>query len=352
MSDARRGFASDNAAGVHPDVLAAVAAANSGHAHAYGDDVWTRRAVALVKRQFGEDAEVFFTFNGTGANVTALQALVRPFEAVICPATAHITTDECGAPGRFTGARLIDVPTPDGKLTPDLIAGSITGVGFEHASQPRAVSVTQSTEYGTLYAPDELAGVAATAREHGLYLHVDGARLANAAAALGCTLGEACEGADVVSFGATKNGALLAEAVVFRTPALARDFKYVRKQSGQLASKMRFLSAQYVALLEDDLWLRNAAHANAMAALLASLVREVPGVRITQPVEANEVFALLPAEAIAPLAEEFDFYTWDERAGEVRWVASWDTTEEDVRALAAGVMAALSSPQGILPDKG
>lgn len=337
MTDVRRGFASDNASGAHPAVIAAIATANTGHAHAYGDDPWTGRARELVKQHFGEQAEVYFVFNGTGANVTALQALMRTFEAVICPASAHINSDECGAPERFTGGKLLAVPTPDGKLTPALIEGAITGVGFEHASQPRVVSITQSTEYGTVYAPAELAAIAATARAHGLKLHVDGARLANAAASLGCTLGEACAGADVVSFGGTKNGAVLAESVVFLDPALAADFKYIRKQSAQLASKMRFVSAQFVALLEDGLWLENAAHANAMARLLAERVGAIPGVRITHPVEANEVFAVLPHAIIAPLQAEFDFYTWDERANEVRWVASWDTAEADVERLAAAL---------------
>lgn len=337
MTDGRRGFASDNASGAHPAVIAAIAEANSGHVHAYGDDPWTARARELMKEHFGPRAEAFFVFNGTGANVTSLQALMRTFEGVICPATAHINSDECGAPERFTGGKLLAVPTPDGKLTPALLEGAITGVGFEHASQPRVVSITQSTEYGTVYAPAELAAIVATARARGLKLHVDGARLANAAASLGCSLGEACAGADVVSFGGTKNGAMLAESVVFLDPALAEDFKYVRKQSAQLASKMRFVSAQFIALLEGDLWHANAVHANAMARLLAERAGAVPGVRITQRVEANEVFAVLPHEAIAPLQAEFDFYTWDEHADEVRWVTSWDTAEEDVERFAAAL---------------
>ncbi|MDO8847435.1 MAG: low specificity L-threonine aldolase [Coriobacteriia bacterium] len=335
--EALRGFASDNASGAHPAVLAAMAEANRGHVHAYGDDPVTAQARGLVQGHFGAQAEAFFVFNGTGANVTALQALMRPFEAVICPATAHINADECGAPERFTGGKLLAVPTPDGKLTPTLIEGAITGVGFEHASQPRVVSITQSTEYGTVYSARELEAVVATARTFGLRVHVDGARLANAAASLGCSLGEACAGADVVSFGATKNGAVLAESVVFLDPALATDFKYVRKQSAQLASKMRFVSAQFAALLEGDLWLENAGHANAMARLLAERAGAVPGVRITQRVDANEVFAVLPHDAIAPLQAEFDFYTWDERADEVRWVTSWDTTTEDVERFAAAI---------------
>lgn len=342
MAEVHRGFASDNASGVHPRVMEAIAAANAGHAHAYGDDPWTRKARALIGRHFGEQAEAFFVFNGTGANVTALQALMRRFEAVICAESAHINTDECGAPERFTGGKLIGVPTVDGKLTPELISGAVRGVGFEHASQPAVVSITQSTEYGTVYSPEELADVVAAARAHGLKVHVDGARLANAAASLGCSLGEACAGADVVSFGATKNGAMLAEAVVFLDPAPAAEFKYVRKQSAQLASKMRFVSAQYIAMLEGELWRENASHANAMAAMLAERVREVPGVRITKPVQANEVFAIMPRDAIGPLQAEFDFYTWDERADEVRWVTSWDTTADEVERFASAIAARVS----------
>ncbi len=340
---ARRGFASDNASGAHPAVLEAIVSANVGHVHAYGDDPWTREAIGLIKKHFGETAEPFFVFNGTGANITGLQALVRPFEAVICPRTAHINSDECGAFERFVGSKLIDLPAPDGKLTPALIEGAVTGVGDQHHVQPRAISITQSTEYGTVYDRDELAGVIAAARALDLRVHVDGARLANAAASLGCTLGEACAGADVVSFGATKNGAVLAECVVFLDPALAVDFRFVRKQGAQLSSKMRFVAAQYAALLQGDLWLRNAAHANAMARLLAEKAGALPGVQITHPVEANEIFAILPHDAIVPLQAEFDFYTWDERLGEVRWVTSWDTTAEDVERFVDGMASRLGA---------
>lgn len=346
MTRTGRGFASDNASGAHPTVLEAMVGANEGHVHAYGADGWTERARTLIKKEFGPTAEVFFVFNGTGANCTALQAVMRRHNAVICPASAHINVDECGAPERFTGGKLLAVPASDGKLTPELIVGAITGVGFEHASQPSVVSITQSTEYGTVYSGAELAAVVATARDHGLRVHVDGARLANAAASRGCTLGEAAAGADIVSFGATKNGAVLAESVVFLDPELADEFKYVRKQSAQLASKMRYISAQYVALLEDGLWRRNAENANAMAQLLAERTAAIDGVRITQPVEANEVFAVLPRDVIAPLAEEYDFYVWDERSSEVRWVTSWDTTTEDVERLAEGVARACAGVSG------
>lgn len=332
-----RGFASDNAAGVHPKVLDAIAVASQGHAHAYGADPWTERAQDLVASEFGGSAEVFFVFNGTGANCCALQALMRPYNAVICPACAHINTDECGAPERFTGGKLLAVPVQDGKLTPALLDSAIRDVGSEHASQPAVVSITQSTERGTIYKRDELDALVAVARRHGLKVHMDGARLANAAASLGCSLGEAALGADVVSFGATKNGAMVAESVVFLDRGLAQDFKYIRKQSAQLASKMRFIAAQYIALMEDGLWRRNAEHANAMARSLAQAVESVPGVTVTSPVEANEVFAVLPHEAIQPLAAEHDFYVWDERCDEVRWVTSWDTTTDDVARLVASV---------------
>lgn len=343
---AGRGFASDNASGAHPAVLKAMVEANTGHAHAYGADEWTERAQELIRREFGSAAEAFFVFNGTGANCTALQAVMRPHNAVICPVSAHINSDECGAPERFTGGKLLAVPTVDGKLTPELVAGAITRVGFEHASQPSVVSITQSTEYGTVYQPAELAAVVATARDHRLRVHLDGARLANAAASLGCTLGEAAAGVDIVSFGATKNGAVFAESVVFLTADLADEFKYVRKQSAQLASKMRYISAQYIALLEDGLWRRNAEHANAMAHLLAELVADIGGVRITQRVETNEVFAVLPREVAAPLAREYDFYVWDEHASEVRWVTSWDTTRADVERFAKGIARACARSSG------
>lgn len=340
MSTAR-GFASDTIATAHPRVMEWVAAVNTGYAHSYGDDPWTAQARELVKRAFGEQAEAYFVFSGTGANVTALQALMPSWGGVICPETAHLNTDECGAPERFTGGKLLTVPTPDGKLTPSLIAGAYRNVGFEHATQPRVVSITQCTEYGTVYTRDELAAVATTCKALGLKLHIDGARLANAAASLGCTLGEACAGADVVSFGGTKNGAMIAEAVIFLNPALAGEYKYIRKQSAQLSAKTRFIAAQYIALLEDGLWHENAAHANAMARLLAEKVAAIPNVRITQRVEANEVFAILPHHVIEPLEHAWDFHVWDDRTDEVRWVTCWETREEDVLAFAEAIRLAV-----------
>ncbi len=335
---ARRMFASDNASGVHPVVLEALARANVGHAHAYGYDPWTERALAVLKRHFGDVAEPFFVFNGTGANVTALQALMRPFHAVICPVTAHINVDECGAPERFTGGKVITVTCPDGKISRDALGAAIAGVGVEHHSQPRVVSITQATEYGTVYTPDELRAITDAAHARGLLVHMDGARLANAAAYLGCGLADITTdvGVDVVSLGGTKNGLLYGEAVVFLSPDLADGFRFIRKQSAQLASKMRFIAVQFEVLYGTDLWLRNAAHANAMARLLAEGMAGLPGVTITQPVQANEVFAIVPKERVADLQAVADFYVWDERVGEVRWVTSWDTTHGDVEAFVEG----------------
>lgn len=331
-----RMFASDNASGAHPEVMAALASANEGHAHAYGNDPWTERATAVIREHLGEQAEPFFVFNGTGANVTGLSAVMRPFEAVICATTAHINTDECGAPERFTGGKLIDLPTSDGKLTPAQVASAIAaaGVGSEHHSQPRVLSVTQATEYGTTYRPEELRALADVAHANGLVFHMDGARISNAAAFLGCGLRDITTdaGIDVLSFGGTKNGMLFGEAVVFLDPRLAEGFRFTRKNSAQLASKMRYIAAQFTALFEGDLWLRNASHANAMAAALVAGMRSVPGIEITQRVEANEVFARVRRELIKPLQDVSDYYLWDEPSAEVRWVTSWDTQEADVAA--------------------
>jgi len=327
-----RSFGSDNHAPVHPAVLEAVVAANSGDAVAYGDDAWTARAEELFRIHFGPEVEAFLVFNGTAANVLALESVVRPYQAVVCADTAHINTDECGAPERHLGAKLLLASAVHGKLTPESVDRAVWGVGDEHHSQPRAVSVTQSTELGTRYTLAELRALADWAHSRGLVFHVDGARLANAAAGLGVGLADASTacGVDVLSFGATKNGGMGAEAVVFLAPDLAADFRFRRKQGMQLASKMRYAAAQFIALLSDDLWRRNAAHANAMAQRLAAAVRSVPGVRITRPVEANAVFAVPPARVVTPLQDRFPFYVWDETAGEVRWMTSYATREQDV----------------------
>jgi len=334
MAHGRRTFASDNYAGVHPDVLAAIASANVGHAPSYGDDPVTAEADRLFRRHFGDQAQAFIAFNGTGANVVGLQSMLRPFECVLTAASAHINVDECGAPERFLGSKVVGVPTVDGKLTPAVLEATASGVGDQHRSQPRVVSVSQATELGTCYSRDELAAVAEWAHGRGMLVHLDGARLANAAVSLGCGLGDlgAPAGVDVLSFGATKNGAMGAEAVVVLRPDGAADLPFIRKQAMQLASKMRFVAAQFVALLADDLWRRNAAQANAMAARLADGVGGLPGVAIVHPVEANAVFATLPDGATEALQAEYPFYVWDEATGVVRWMASFDLTEEDVDA--------------------
>ena len=343
MTRPKRGFASDNNAGVHPRVMDAVRTANHGHAVAYGDDAYTETAVRLFRERFGGRAEVFFVFGGTGANVSALAAVTRPHHAVVCAETAHVNVDECGAPERFAGCKLVALRTPDGKLRAEQIEPLLGRLGDQHHVQPRVVSVSQATELGTVYTSGELRRLAEFAHERGLLLHVDGARLANAAAHLGVSLGELTAGAgvDVLSFGGTKNGMMYGEAVVFFDPALAEDFRFVRKQCAQLPSKMRFVAAQFTALLAEELWLETAAHANRMAQALAAELGGVARVRITQPVESNAVFAVLPRESVARVQERFFFYVWNEQTSEVRLMCSFDTTEEDVRELASVVREAV-----------
>ena len=330
---AKRGFASDNNAGVHPRVLDAVRAANQGHTLAYGDDIYTEAAVGKFREQFGEGVEVFFVFGGTGANVSGLASVARPHQAVVCAETAHVNVDECGAPERFAGCKLLALATPDGKLRAEQIEPLLARVGDQHHVQPRVVSVSQATELGTVYTVGELARLAEFAHARGMLLHVDGARLANAAAHLGVSLrGLTAEaGVDVLSFGGTKNGMMYGEAVVFFDPQRARDFKFVRKQGAQLPSKMRFIAAQFNALFTEDLWLQNASHSNRMARLLADELRQIPQIEITQPVESNAVFAVFPRERVAAIQERFFFYVWNEQTSEVRLMCSFDTTEEDVR---------------------
>jgi threonine aldolase len=332
-------FASDNYAGVHPDVLAAIAAANEGHVTSYGADPVTAAAMAAFRAHLGDDVQVALVFNGTGANVVGLNLLLRSWEHVVCARTAHINVDECGAPERLLGVKLVDLDTPDGKLTPELVRAAHTGVDDEHRTQPRVVSITQATELGTVYSPDEVRMLAGTAHELGMYLHMDGARIGNAAASLGVTLRATTGdcGVDVLSFGGTKNGILGGEAVVVFRPELAGPLAFARKQSMQLASKMRFTAAQFVALLSDELWLRNAAHANAMAARLHAAVVDVPGLTVTRARQANSVFAIVPQPAIDLLQKASHFYEWDAATHEVRWMCSWDTTECEVDTFAAAV---------------
>ncbi len=334
-----RGFASDNYAGAHPQVLEALSAANVGHQSAYGDDVVTARAASMIRELFGSQAGFYPVFNGTGANVVALQSVAERWQSVIASATAHIHADEGGAPEVMAGLKLWTVPTLDGKLRPDDVQSQCFDMEFVHRSQPGAVSITQSSEMGTVYTPDEVAAIADVAHRNGLALHMDGARLSNAAASLGVPVRAFTTdaGVDVVSFGLTKNGAMIAESVVVINPDRVRGIDFLRKTSMQLSSKMRFMSAQYVALLTDDLWLTSAAHANAMAKRLESAVRDIAGVSITQPVQANAVFAVLPADATSALQEKFHFYTWNQQTGEVRWMCAWDTTADDVDAFAAAI---------------
>lgn len=313
-------------------MLKAMADVNQGHTVAYGDDAYTEAAKKAFQEVFGEEAEVYFVFTGTGANVLSLQALTRSHHAVVCARTAHINEDECGAPEKFTGCKLLTIAAEDGRITVDRIRPFLHSIGFEHHAQPKVISITQATEMGTVYKPLEIREIAGFAHDNGMKVHMDGARICNAAAALEVPLraltGDA--GVDVLSFGGTKNGLMYGEAVVFFDPSLARTFKYIRKQGMQLASKMRFMAAQFLAFFEDDLWLRSARHANRMARLLRDRVSGIPGVHISRSVEANGVFAVLPREAIPMLQDAFFFYVWDEAKSEVRWMTSFDTTEEDI----------------------
>src|SRR6202790_3810468 len=331
-----RSFASDNNATVHPEVLEAIRRANYGHVVGYGDDPHTESAVGKFREQLGSDVAVFLVFNGTAANVLSLQALARPYHAVLCPELSHIYTDECGAPEKSAGCKLIPLAAPAGKLTVETVAQAYHGIGDQHHVQPRVISITQSTEMGTVYKPEEVEALARFAHERNMFLHMDGARISNAAAAQRLTLRQATRdlGVDVLSFGGTKNGLMGVEAVVFFRPELAEDFLFVRKQGMQLASKMRYMSAQMEALLTNDLWRRNAEHANRMAQMLERSVREIPEVRIMYPVEANGVFAQIPRGAISKIQERYFFYIWSEEESVVRWMCSFDTTEEDVRRFA------------------
>jgi threonine aldolase len=328
----RRGFASDNNSGIHPLLLEAIERANTGHTIAYGDDEYTRLAETAFKHHFGEQAEVFFVLTGTGANVLSLASLTRSFHAVICAETAHIQVDECGAPEKFTHCKLIPVATPDGKLTVENVSGHLHGFGFEHHTQPRVISISQPTEMGTLYTPDEISALSHLAARYGMVLHMDGARLANAAVSLELPFKAFTTdaGVDVLSFGGTKNGMLFGESVVFLKSGLSENFKYIRKQGMQLSSKMRFIGAQFETYLNKKVWYDNALHANKMARLLYEKTSRIKGITITQAVQANAVFAIIPENIIRVLQEKYFFYIWDESTSEVRWMTSFDTTPEDI----------------------
>lgn len=333
----KRGFASDNFSGVLPQVMKAIQEANQGHTMAYGADPYTNQAVEKFKALFGENIDVYFAFNGTGANVIGLATLTHSFHSIICPSTAHINVDECGAPDKFTGCKIIPIETPDGKLTPELIKGQLHGFGFEHHSQPKVISLTQCTELGTVYTPQELKEICDLAHSHDMFVHMDGARLANAVVSLDLNVREITTqvGIDVLSFGGTKNGMMYGEAVIFFNRKLSKDTRYIRKQSTQLCSKMRFIGAQFDALLTDNLWLKTAKHSNKMAQLLEREIRKIPQIKITQKVETNGIWALVPKDNIEKLQSQYFFWVWDEHIGEVRWLCSFDTTEEDIKGFAS-----------------
>ncbi|NLA15179.1 MAG: low specificity L-threonine aldolase [Bacteroidales bacterium] len=327
-------FGSDNHSGVHPKVLKALEDANQGYCLSYEEDEYSAQAGRVFKSFFGDQSRVYFVFNGTAANVLCLQALTRPHHSIICATTAHLHQDECGAPERFTGCKVLTADTGDGKLTPAHIKPHLTGFGFQHHSQPKVISISQSTELGTVYTPEEIKELADLAHNHNMYLHMDGSRLANAAAFLDLPFSAfTCDvGVDALSFGGTKNGMLLGEAVLFFDPKLSQDFLYVRKQSMQLFSKSRFVAAQYLAYFKNDLWLENAQHANRMARYLADKVSNLPGVQITQKVESNAVFAILPKPAYQQLVKKHFFYVWDELTDEVRWMCSFNTQKSYIDA--------------------
>ncbi|WP_203880754.1 threonine aldolase family protein [Planotetraspora kaengkrachanensis] len=336
-------FASDNYAGIHPEVLEAIALANGGHQISYGDDAYTEALQGVFRRHFGDHVEALPVFNGTAANVLSLRSMCASWEAVICPDSAHINTDEGGAPEITGGLKLLPVATPDGKLTPELIDQQAWGFGDVHRAQPRVVSISNATELGTLYTPAEIKAICDHAHELGMFVHLDGSRLTNAAAALDVPLRAMTTdaGVDVLSFGGTKIGLMLGEAVVVLNPSATKGLPYLRKTGMQLASKMRFVSVQFEALLGGDLWLRNARQANGMARRLADAVRDLPGVRVAREVEANAVFAILPGDVADRLRKRFRFYNWNDRIGdglvEVRWMCAFDTTEADVDAFVAAL---------------
>jgi threonine aldolase len=328
----KRGFASDNNSGIHPEILKAIASVNDGHVPGYGNDEFTSQAVTRFKQEFGEDVNVFFAFNGTGANVLALAGISRSYHAVICSDNAHINVDECGAPEKFNGFKLLQVKSVDGKISPEAIRTQLHGFGFPHHSQPGVVSISQVTELGTVYTVDEIKAITALAHEYGLLVHMDGARLANAAVALNLPFRDFTRdaGIDVLSFGGTKNGMMMGEAVIFFHQEHAATMQYIRKQAMQLYSKMRFVSAQFLAYFKNDLWKQNASHANRMAKLLSEKISKIDGVTISRMTQANGVFVIIPPKVIRKLQEEYFFYMWDETISEARFVTSFDTTEEDI----------------------
>ena len=328
----KRGFGSDNNAGIHPDIIKEIISSNSGHVIGYGSDVYTDKALNIFKEQFGSSTETFFVFTGTAANVLGLSGITRSWNSVITASTSHLEQDECGAPEKFTGCKVLVVDTPDGKINPELIEKHTHGFDFEHHSQPKVISITQSTEMGTVYAVEEIREIADFAHSKGMLLHMDGARIANAAVSLNLTFKAFTTdaGVDVLSFGGTKNGMMFGESICFLKPGLSADFKYIRKQGMQLASKMRFISAQYLAYFRNDLWKRCALNSNIMARMLAEKLKQIPEVKVTQEVQSNGVFVIMPAVVAEKIREQYFFYPWDEKRSEYRLMASWDTQEKDI----------------------
>ncbi len=332
MQKMKRGFASDNNAGIHPEILKEIEKVNSGHVIGYGSDIYTEQAKQLFKEQLGENTETFFVFTGTAANVLIISGVVKSWNSIITAFSAHLEQDECGAPEKFTGCKVLTVDTPDGKISIEMVEKHMYGLDFEHHSQPKVISITQSTEMGTVYSVQEIKELSDFAHSRGMLLHMDGARISNAAVYLNRPFKEFTTdaGVDLLSFGGTKNGMMTGEAVCFLTPGLSADFKYIRKQGMQLASKMRFISAQFVAWFRDDLWKRCASHSNSMAWILAEKLEGISQVKITQKVESNGVFVILPPETAERVRQEYFFYPWDEKTSEYRLMTSWDTTEEDI----------------------
>jgi threonine aldolase len=340
----KRGFGSDNNSGIHPDILNAIASVNTGHEPGYGEDSVTARAIERFRQEFGNDTQVYFAFNGTGANVLALAAVSRSFHSVICSDTAHINVDECGAPERFNGFKLIPVKSAKGKISPEVIRPHLQGFGFPHHSQPGVISISQVTELGTVYSFEEIKAITTLAHEYGMFVHMDGARIANAAVALNLPFRAFTRdaGIDVLSFGGTKNGMMLGEAVLFFRPEQGEWMPYIRKQAMQLYSKMRFVSAQFLAYFENDLWKKNAAHANAMASLLAGELSKIKGVSLSVKTEANGVFIIIPEYAVKTLRQNYFFYMWNDAISEARLVTSFDTTEEDVYEFVGALKSIIS----------
>lgn len=346
-SNMKRGFASDNNSGIHPEILKAIASVNDGHVPGYGNDVYTSEAVARFKQEFGDDSSVFFVFNGTGANVLALAGISRSYHSVICAEDAHIHVDECGAPEKFNGFKLLPVKSVDGKIGLEAIRSQLHGFGFPHHSQPGVISISQVTELGTVYSVDEIKAITTLAHEYGLLVHMDGARLANAAVSLNLPFRAFTRdaGIDVLSFGGTKNGMMIGEAVIFFHREHADNMQYVRKQSTQLYSKMRFVSAQFLAYFENNLWERNARHANRMARLLSDEISQIEGITISKKTEANGVFVIIPEKVIRKLQKEYFFYLWNEKLSEARLVTSFDTTEDDVFRFACTLKKQMKDPE-------